>query len=293
MMASPVVADGMIFAASNKKAYYGINATTGHIEWTFKDDDADEFIICSPIYHDGVVYLVDQFFVVAVNAFSGQTLWSTFLGAELYVSPTYADGKLYVTTDQRSIYVLNATNGEKLSYFGTSSNSWSSPTLYEGKLYVGNNDWNVYCLSEYLALNSSVIVELANFTVVLGESVTGFGRLVPRMANASIVISFVKPDGAEIDMAVVTSEKGVFSFSYTPAVVGNWTVVAHWQPTKGYYAPAFSEHLPLEVAAAPTQPDHTNGLTEMPMEYIYAFVTVIVIITAALLGYLYMKRTRK
>jgi outer membrane protein assembly factor BamB len=295
LMASPTVADGMIFAATNKKVYYGINATTGNITWTFKDNDAEEFLFCTPIYHDGTVYLIDQFSIVAVNAFSGQTLWSTFLGAELYVSPTYADGKLYVTTDQRSIYVLNATNGEKLSYFGTSSNSWSSSTLYEGRLYVGNNDWNVYCLSEYPALNSSVTIELSKSKVVLGESVAGFGHLVPRIANASIMVSFVRPDGTVINVQVATSEKGAFNFTYTPDIVGNWTVAAQWQSDKGYYLSAYSEHAPIKVTVAPTSPPQTPPPKEgpKPMEYIYAAVIVIVIIIVALLGYVYVKRTKK
>jgi outer membrane protein assembly factor BamB len=155
MHASPTVADGMVFASSNMKAYYAINAMTGNVEWTFKDDAATEFIICSTIYKDGKLFLVDKFSIVCVDAKNGHTIWSTFIGDELYVSPSYADDKLYVVTDQRHIYVLNATNGEKLGYFGTNSNSWSAPTLYDGKLYVGNNDWNVYCCSNYVAYEAS------------------------------------------------------------------------------------------------------------------------------------------
>jgi outer membrane protein assembly factor BamB len=155
MHASPTVADGMVFASSNMKAYYAINAMTGNVEWTFKDDSATEFIICSTIYKDGKLFLVDKFSIVCVDAKNGHTIWSTFIGDELYVSPSYADDKLYVVTDQRHIYVLNATNGEKLGYFGTNSNSWSAPTLYDGKLYVGNNDWNVYCCSNYVAYEAS------------------------------------------------------------------------------------------------------------------------------------------
>ena len=71
MHASPAVAEGMVFAASDKKVYYGINATTGKTQWIFKDDSADAFIIASPIYHDGKVFLVDEFFIVVIDAFNG------------------------------------------------------------------------------------------------------------------------------------------------------------------------------------------------------------------------------
>jgi outer membrane protein assembly factor BamB len=152
MHASPTVADGMVFVSSNVKEYYGINAATGSIEWTYRTAAAGEFIICSPVYTDGKLFIVDHFSIVCADAKTGSAIWSTYLGEELYISPSYADGKLYVVTDQRSVYVLNATDGEKLGVFSTGSNSWSSPTISDGRVYVGCNDWNVYCLAEYPAV---------------------------------------------------------------------------------------------------------------------------------------------
>jgi hypothetical protein len=292
LMSSPVVGDGMIFAASNKQVYYGINATTGKIQWTYKDINASEFIICSPVYTDGKVYLIDEFFIVCVDALNGKPQWQTFLGAELYISPTYADGKLYIITDERGLYVVNATNGEKLSYAATPSNGWSAPTLYEGRLYFGNNNWNVYCFSEYPALDSSITIELVKPKVVLGESVPGFGHLIPSMANASVVVYFVKPDGAVIDMQVITFEKGAFSFIYTPDVVGNWTVAAVWSSDRGYYASAYSEMATVEVTVAPTSSTVTTSPKGIPVEYVYAAVVVIAIIVVDILVYAYMKRAK-
>jgi outer membrane protein assembly factor BamB len=280
--ASPTVAEDMVFASSNAMEYYGIDAATGTIEWTYRDATAQEFIVCSTIYKAGKLFLIDKFSIVCVDAKNGRPVWETYLGDELYVSPSYADGKLYVVTDQRSIHVLNATNGEKLSRFETDSNSWSSPTLYERKLYVGNNDWNVYCLSEYPALNSRIAIELATPKIVLGESATGFGNLVPGIANAPILVSFVRPNGTVIDVRVSTFEKGAFNFTYTPDVAGNWTVVAQWQSDKGYYTSSYSELALMEVTEAPEN--------ELPAEYIYAAVIVLVVVIVVLLGYAYVKR---
>jgi outer membrane protein assembly factor BamB len=284
--ASPTVADGMVFASSNAMEYYGINAATGNIEWTYRDPSAQEFIVCSTIYKDGKLFLIDKFSIVCVDAKNGRSVWETYLGDELYVSPSYAEGKLYVVTDQRSIYVLNATNGEKLSRFETGSNSWSAPSLYERKLYVGNNDWNVYCLSDPPALNSSLTIELAATKIVLGEKVTGFGDLVPKMANTPIVVSFVKPDGTFSDVKVATFEKGAFNFSYAPDVAGNWTVVAQWQSDRGYYASSYSELAFLEV----TEPSKN----ELTAEQIYAAVIAsVAIVVVVLLSYAYVKRRKE
>jgi hypothetical protein len=287
--ASPTVAGGMVFASSNAGEYFGINAETGDIEWTYSDPSAQEFIVCSTIYKDGKLFLIDKFSIVCVDAKTGSTVWDTFIGDELYVSPSYADGKLYVVTDQRSIYVLNSTDGAKLGNYRTSSNSWSAPSLYEGKLYVGNNDWNVYCFSEYPALNSTVTIELAKPKVALGEAVTGFGNLFPGMANASITVSLVRPDGAIVNIDVATSEKGAFNFAYTPDVVGNWAVAAQWQSDKSYYLSATSEQAPVEVTAAPTSFPPSG----VPIEYVLAAAVIISIIVADVLVFVYMKRPKK
>jgi outer membrane protein assembly factor BamB len=286
MHASPTVADGMVFASSNAMVYYGIDAASGNIEWTYRNPSAQEFIICSTIYKDDKLFLIDKFSIVCVDAKNGHPVWETYLGDELYVSPSYADGKLYIVTDQRSIYVLNATNGEKLSRFETGSNSWSAPTLYERKLYAGNNDWNVYCLSESPVLNSSLTIELAATKIGLGEKATGFGYLIPEMANTPIVVSFVKPNGTVSDVKVATFETGTFNFSYTPDVAGNWTVVAQWQSDRSYYASSYSKLALLEVTE--------TSENELPAEYIYAAVIAsVAIVVVVLLGYAYVKRGKE
>jgi outer membrane protein assembly factor BamB len=175
-------------------------------------------------YHDGKLFVVDMFFITCLDAKTGQAQWKSWLGGEIYTSPAYADGKVYTSTDRRSIYVLNATNGERLSYFGTGSNSWSSPTIYEGRIYIGNNDWNVYCLDDSPMLNGQISVELDKDKILIGESVTGHGQLTPGIAYAPITLTFAKPDGSVDNLQVTALKDGDFSFTYTSDVVGNWTV---------------------------------------------------------------------
>jgi outer membrane protein assembly factor BamB len=146
---SPVVAGGMVFLASNKDEYYGVNATTGLVEWTYRTTEGSEsgFLVASVASHEGRVFLVDQFFISCIDANEGYTLWKSWLGGEIYVSPTFADDKLYVAYDRRGVFVLNATDGKKLSFFEVGSNCRSSPSVYEGRVYIGNNDWKIYSLS--------------------------------------------------------------------------------------------------------------------------------------------------
>jgi outer membrane protein assembly factor BamB len=154
MIGSPSVVAGMVFASATLRTYYGINANTGDIVWTFRDPDAMEFIVSSPIYVNGQLYIIDKFSITSLNATTGYTNWSFFTGDELYASPSYADGKLYMMTSQRHLYVLDANNnGTKLSSYETPSGSWSSPTIANGRLYIGNHDWNVYCFANQVSTN--------------------------------------------------------------------------------------------------------------------------------------------
>jgi len=159
MIGSPSIADGMVFASSDLRTYYSINASTGNIVWTFRDPDAMEFIVSSPIYVNGQLYIIDKFSMTSLNATNGHTNWSFFTGDELYASPSYADGKIYMMTSQRHIFILDANdNGTKLANYTTPSGSWSSPTIANGRLYIGNHDWNIYCLTEYNIVNNKNII---------------------------------------------------------------------------------------------------------------------------------------
>lgn len=315
MHSSPVVIEDIVYAASSTSAYYGIDVYTGQIIWNYTDRTAEEFIICTPAYNDGTLFLINKFSIVALDAKIGTTKWSSFIGDELYVSPTYADGKLYIATDQRHLYVLNATNGEKLNSYTFNSNSWSSPSIYEGRVYLGNNDWHVYCFSEYPALSSSLTIDLSNSKVQTGELATGYGQLSPGISNAVITINLAKPDGTLNRLQTVTSEKGGFTFSFVPDTEGNWSISAQWIVDKSYYTPSVSEPAILSVInpATPTPadtatPDPTltlapsststalpwdqQKLGEIPLLYIYVAIIAVLVIVIVVTGSVYLKNAK-
>jgi outer membrane protein assembly factor BamB len=187
MMGSPSVAAGMVFASSDLGTYYGINATTGDVVWTFTNPSAMEFIVSSPIYVEGKLFIIDKFNIACLDAANGQTVWSFFTGDELYVSPSYADGKIYIVTSQRHIYILDTiNNGTKLANFTTPSSGWSSPTISNGRLYVGNNDWNVYCLTNYFTYEEPPQTESGTSMVYLVVAV-----IAVIVVAAAIVVGYV------------------------------------------------------------------------------------------------------
>jgi outer membrane protein assembly factor BamB len=73
--------------------------------------------IATPIAADGVVYLIDDGGdVEAVDSASGQTIWETQFGEEIRMTPTLADGLLFVGLHTYPGYVvaLNASTGTEV-----------------------------------------------------------------------------------------------------------------------------------------------------------------------------------
>jgi len=137
--------------------------------------------------------------MTSLNATNGHVNWSFFTGDELYASPSYADGKIYMMTSQRHIFVLDANNnGAKLASYTTPSGSWSSPTIANSRLYIGNHDWNVYCFANTITatVNSTagnnlnapsstiIIVLIAAILALVGVTLFYFSRKI-RKTNKS------------------------------------------------------------------------------------------------------------
>jgi outer membrane protein assembly factor BamB len=303
---SPTVADGMVFVASNKDYYYGVNATTGDVEWTFVTargtEDAGEYLVGSMAYHDGKLFIVDMFFITALDATNGEVIWKSWQGTELYTSPTYADDKVYVATDRRLIYVLNASDGKRLSFFAPNSNSWSSPSLYEGRVYIGNNDWNIYCLSDYPVTQGQISIALNKSEVEQGESVRGSGQITPGIAYAPIIVSFVKSDGSINKLQLTAQNDGTFSFDYISDEVGEWTVSIR---CSGASYIMESVELPLKVVEKQQQipiPEETQPEPEQPTneqntgisaEQFIIIVVIVIVTLIAFVTYWFIRRRNR
>jgi outer membrane protein assembly factor BamB len=295
---SPTVADGMVFVAANKQNYYGVNATTGEIEWTYVTTEGTEgiggYMIASPAYHDGQLYVVDMFFITSLNASNGKVVWQSWIGTELYTSPTYADGKVYVTTDRRFVYVLNATNGDRLSFFETGSNSWSAPSVYEGRVYLGSNDCNIYCLDDYPVTAGQILTQLETDEVEVNKTVTGCGQLMPGIAYAPITVTFVNSNGVVESMQVTAQNDGAFSFDYTPDVLGE--VKVSFQCSGAMYIMhggelRFNVVEPQQTSEPDQTPDEQDQTQDsgIPSEYVIA-AAVALIVAVAVVAYLVIKK---
>ncbi|MGI8643546.1 MAG: PQQ-binding-like beta-propeller repeat protein [Thermomicrobiales bacterium] len=133
--------------------------------------DHDLAPVSAPIVANDKVYLVasgltgfaDQFFLVAMDATTGQNLWQVRLDGTAYATPAVANGMLYVgitthhvirgsvvgtpdplTTDLGYVVAFNAATGTEEWRQETRGSEASSPAIVDGSLFIGSTDGGMY-----------------------------------------------------------------------------------------------------------------------------------------------------
>jgi outer membrane protein assembly factor BamB len=271
MVGTITVADGKVFTSTNLRAYYCLNDQNGAIIWNFTNPEANEFIVSSPIYVDGKVFIVDKFDITCLNASTGKKIWNTFTGDEYYVSPSYADNKIYLVTSERNLFIFDATTGQKTERYILPSASWSSPTPYNNKLYIGSKDWNLYCLGEYNTNTMQLTLKTDKSKTNTNNPITISGQLTPTRPRVEIFLNFIDPNGKTQTIPITANIDGSYSYTYTPNIDGTYQVTAKYNSA---------------VAITSSTLTFTSNPPSTLSPYLYAtlFVFIIVlIITIALL----------
>jgi eukaryotic-like serine/threonine-protein kinase len=148
LFSSPVVADSALYTVFTagqgdyRANLWAVNPSTGTILWTFTTD-VPEVTLSSPAVGKGLVYIgSSDHNVYALDAKTGVLAWQYTTAASV-MTPTVANGVVYVGSDQ--VYALNASTGA-LIWKSAAGLSDSVPAVANGKVYVGSSDNNVYAL---------------------------------------------------------------------------------------------------------------------------------------------------
>jgi outer membrane protein assembly factor BamB len=110
--------------------------------------DAHELLEFSPIFVDGVLYVMNKDAVFfAVDAGNGKVLWKRDLGQLGAAAPAYEDGKLYIVTlEPGAAMALRAKDGKRLWTRQLPGRSESSPLVKDGVVYFGAESGDLYAL---------------------------------------------------------------------------------------------------------------------------------------------------
>ena len=126
-----------VFGATDHYVY-ALNAVTGALIW--KQDAGDQISQSSPAVFHGVVYIgvgVSSGSLIALDAVTGQHIWSYPFASPADSSPAIANGIVYLAPSQDSLYAIDAATGTLV--WKTAAVGWGgSPTVANGVVYQGN-----------------------------------------------------------------------------------------------------------------------------------------------------------
>ncbi len=164
MNPAPVVDGNMLYAAHGEEipgratvgrvACLDISGAAPKIVW---EKDGIEFKYPSPMLHDGKLYLPDrQGRLYCFDAKSGERLWRAKFGRNCTGSPTYGEGKIYLSSVHGYFHILDANNkGRPLSRkrFQPADPAFDvevqgSAAIANGCVYFGTTE-EFYCLGKY------------------------------------------------------------------------------------------------------------------------------------------------
>ncbi len=123
------VSGGAVFE-SDFNEVRSLDAATGRVRWSVPMQQATD-----PVAHDGLVYVVNDGSLVALDAGSGAVVWtSVYLGLN-DASPAVAYGMVYVSNDV-GLCAFDAATGAPVWSRGTLSMTFAAPVVAGGVVYA-------------------------------------------------------------------------------------------------------------------------------------------------------------
>ena len=306
----------------------------------------------------GILVMPEQMGISIYNVTDGSKLWLQWLGHQVFTSVAIAEDvrvgglKFYAGSDSYGITCFNGTaailrqNGTVLGEYTAGAQCPSSPALYDGRLYAASGDGNLYCFDDSTKMATSIYATSNkgeamwnNETISIAGRITMESKypnpfdetfiedLTPGVPNATIKVSFTKPDMTSLNLTTTTDYLGHFSLTFNPTEAGDWGWVAYYegqQKPSIIYDASYSQWTPVKVVTAPivttptanptptptSQPTATpvqtvspeatatptaTAITNagFPMDYAYAIVAIIVIVVIVVAAYMYMKAKKK
>ena len=102
--ASPAVAYNTVYIPTSDGAY-ALDAENGTVKWSCPLDG--EYSVSSPAVADGKVYFgLDNGYVYALDAFTGDIVWSYKTEGAVQSSPAISDGLLFVGSNDGNLYAI-------------------------------------------------------------------------------------------------------------------------------------------------------------------------------------------
>jgi hypothetical protein len=166
----------------------------------------------------------------ALDADTGQDVWTFKAAGPLLHAAAVAEGKVFFGCADGRIHAVNATNGQPVWSFRTGAAVWNAPAVHEGVVFAGSRDGHLYALDAATGQprwKADTGAPLLNSPAVDARA----GRVYIG-SEALRVHAFALADGHELWRS--PKLPGASMRGYHPVVAPDGAVLVTTQPVIGY-----------------------------------------------------------
>ncbi|UCF06854.1 MAG: PQQ-binding-like beta-propeller repeat protein [bacterium] len=151
-LASPAVANGMVYIGTYDGDIVCLDAGTGSPNWTYPaggETFSSATVAYDPYLLQYMVYIgTDYGDILCLDADYGYYYWSYTTGGPVLSTPAVVDTSVYFGSSDGNVYCLDTTNPDPpIWIFPTGAAVLSSPAVTDSAIYVGSFDGSIYCLT--------------------------------------------------------------------------------------------------------------------------------------------------
>lgn len=83
-------------------------------------------------------------------------------------------------------------------------------------------------------ISSSISCSVSSTSISIGSSITVSGSITPARSGVTVTLSYILPNATVFKRTVTSASDGKYSDTYTPSVLGSWSVKASWYGDASY-----------------------------------------------------------
>lgn len=144
---TPAVAGDLAYVAGYNGKVYAFVLSTGVLRWVYPREGNLGPIVGGLVISQDKVYLsCSDSKIYALDAATGDPVWSFETGDKIWSTPAIDEDTIYVTSFDKRLYALNAGDGSKKWDFEIGATSVTTPLVYENTVYIGSFDRYFYAV---------------------------------------------------------------------------------------------------------------------------------------------------
>ncbi len=142
IIASPVVADGLVYVGSRDNNFYALDSQRGTVRFTVTTDNHIE--ATAAVAEDFVVFGSTDGNLYALHAASGREGWRRQLAGPIRSAPNVADNRIFIGDEAGTLWAIDPTSGEVIWRVPTQDQILAAPAVAQGLVVIGSWDNSLY-----------------------------------------------------------------------------------------------------------------------------------------------------